>query len=691
MKSYILSLMRIVVLVVTFAPASILASDLPKLNTSFKNTKAYTTSNQLIVSTGKVERTWRWTGRGFATTQIVNSSGEIIATNSGQSADWDLGDLGEGKLVSLNAFRDDDEHFTSEHLTVEAEIEYEKLQVKYVIWAYPGTSGLRTQLWLKTTKGNKQAGEHIEPGVSETVVLSKIPSKVMAFGYYGGLKADIEPYEILTKEDVPENGSSDITNGFIASNGTNGLILIKESHKHTHMGSELETGGFERKRNSLLVNGLGIRPYDITDKEYKFCWANWMILYQGGEDEAGLALKQFDRLRYPVHPDRDIFIMANTWGSEDAFDQCIYKAREENVLREIEACAELGVDMLQIDDGWQIRNGENSWLPAKTGPTKPYKKGALPKLMDGTSIPETYDVYPTGFGKVREKAKDAGIKLGLWNAWTAPLSTLKTNYDNGDFKSFKLDFAFLNKKEALDHLYYKARDLINYSRHSAVVNWDVTEKDPRMGFYFGRECGNLYLANRKAYTVRPNVQYEPWQVLRDAWELASYMNLNKVQVTYQNKDLTPPEAITDALKYTHAYNFAITLMASPIFFTELQFLSPEARAELKPIIAKYKAERAEMYKGYVFAIGDKPDNKSWTGFQNYNPETGNGYLTVFRELNNQKKSAQISLHFFEPGTKLQLTDILTNKKWQITLNERSEVNFTIPETPGFLFLKYDNL
>lgn len=669
-----------------FISALIHAQVLPNLDKSFENAKAYTQKNLLIVSTGKIERQWKWTGNGFATTQIVNPAGEIIATNSGQSADWDLGELGEGKLVSLNAFQDDDEHFTSEHLVVEAEIEYEKLQVKYVIWAYPGASGLRTQLWLKTTDGHKLEGEHIEPGVSETVVLSKMPSKVTAFGYYGGLKADIDPYEILTTEAVPENGSSDITNGLIASNETNWLILVKESHKHTHMDSELETGGFERKKNVLLVSGLGIKPNDITDKEYKFCWANWMILYQGGEDEAGLALKQFDRFRYPVHPDRDIFIMANTWGSEDEFDQCTYKAREENVLTEIEVAAELGVDMLQIDDGWQIRKGENSWFPAVKGPTQPYKSGELPQLLDGTYMPESYDIYPNGFGKVREKAKEARIKLGLWNAWTAPLSTLKTNYDNGDFKSFKLDFAHLEKKDALDHLYYKARDLISYSGHTAVVNWDVTEKAPRMGFYFGRECGNLYLANRKAYTVRPSVQYEPWQVLRDGWELASYMNLNKVQVTFQNKDLTPPEAITDALKYTHAYNFAITLMASPIFFTELQFLSPQARAELKPIIAKYKAEREEMYKGYVFAIGDKPDNKSWTGFQNYNPETGNGYLTVFRELNNKETSKNIELKFLE-NKRIELFNLLTGEK-RIVSQSGSSVLFSLDKPVSFLFYRY---
>ena len=674
---------------VLFFSTLIYAEGLPDLNKSFENAKAYTKNNLLIVSTGAIERTWVWTGKGLSTTQLKNSSGEVVAVGSGEPSDWNIGEHGEGKLLSLKAFRDDDEHFTNEHLTVEMEIEYGNVILKYEIWAYPNAPGLRSQIWLKTPDGRNLEDGALNPGISEAIKIADKPDEVLALGYRAGLKADVDPYEILTTENIPEEGSSEITSGLIAAGGTGGLIVLKESQKHTDIYKGLETGGFERKENQLVVTGLGLRPDDLMDKEYKFCWANWLILYQGDEIDAQMEIKRFDRIRYPVHPERDVFIMANTWGSEDKSDQCCYKAREENVFTEIDLCAELGIDILQIDDGWQIREGENSWLPAAKGPTRSYKNGELPQLLDGTFMPESYDVYPDGFGKVREKANKKGISLGLWNAWTAPLNTLESNYDEGDFKSFKLDFAKLYEKEALDNLYYKARDLIKYSNYNAVVNWDVTESPARMGFYFGRDCGNLYLANRKAYTIRPSVLYEPWQVLRDGWELASYMNLNKVQLTFQNKDLTPPEALTDALEYTHAYNFAITLMSSPIFFTELQFLSPEARSELKPIIAKYKAERDEMYKGYVFAIGDKPDNKSWTGFQNYNPDSKTGYFTIFRELHNREKSKNIELKFIE-NKEIELYDLLTGEKRIIT-QFGSSLLFSLDKPASFQFYRYQIL
>lgn len=688
MNTRLLILTVIGFLFLILTPMVSLASDLPKLEKSLKQARAYTKGNTLIVTTGKIERCWEWTGKGFLTGHIKNQQGQILATGLGKNADWNLGDLGLGKLISLRAFKDDDEHFTSQHLAVEAEIEYANLHLKYVIWAYPDAPGLRTQLWLKTPEGLILKNKSLNPGISETIDLTNAPEEVTTFGYQAGLKADVEPYEILTKEKISEKGGSNIASGFIVKNKHNGLVLIKESHKHTHMDKELETGGFRRQDNNVSVSGLGLTPKDIVSNQYRFCWANWMVVFEGSEIDAQLAIKRFDRQRFPVHPERDVFIMANTWGSEDAFDQCTYKAREENVLKEINVCAELGIDLLQIDDGWQIREGEDSWLPSEKGPTEPYIEGDLPKLIDGTTMPECYEVYPTGFRNVKKHAKKAGITLGLWHAWTAPLSALESNYDDGDFKAYKLDFATLERKEALDGLYYKARDLIKYSDYSTVVNWDVTEMEARMGFYFGRDCGNLYLANRKASTVRERVQYNPWQVLRDAWELANFMNLNKIQITYQNKDLTPPGAKTDALKYTHAYNFAITLMSSPIFFTELQYLTLEARTELKPIITKYKSEREEMYQGYVFAIGNKPDNESWTGLQNHNPETGDGYLTVFRELNNQEASSVIALHFLKPGTKLKITNIITGENSLKILNENSEINFQIPQAPGFLFLKY---
>jgi hypothetical protein len=171
------------------------------------------------------------------------------------------------------------------------------------------------------------------------------------------------------------------------------------------------------------------------------------------------------------------------------------------------------------------------------------------------------------------------------------------------------------------------------------------------------------------------------------WLLSKYVNLNKFQVTVQNIDMTNDTTKTDAHKYNHPYVVGISLMASPIFFQETQYYSKEARAQIKPILDVYKKHREEMYKGYVFPIGDEPDNKSWTGFQNYDPATNSGYLTIFRELKNNESSKELSLKFLQ-NKKIRLWNLLTNEEKFINMNG-DKITFVIDQNAGFRFYKYE--
>ncbi|MBT6006028.1 MAG: hypothetical protein HOG79_09940, partial [Prolixibacteraceae bacterium] len=362
------------------------------------------------------------------------------------------------------------------------------------------------------------------------------------------------------------------------------------------------------------------------------------------------------------------------WGTEDKRPPCLYAAREENVLKELESVAELGIDMLQIDDGWQTKE----WLPAKNS-AEHQKKDVI----------GNYEIYPEGWEKVKKKADKLGVKLGLWAAWTIPSDKLKTNYDAGEFSAFKLDFANLNTLEKRDELMGKARDLIKHSNYLTCVNWDVTEIPPRAGYFYGREYGNVYLENRKVITARPNVQYVPFKVLKDAWLLSKYVNLNKFQVTVQNIDMTKDTMKTDAKKYNHPYVVGLSLMASPIFFQETQYYSQKAKEQIKPILSVYKKHREEMYAGYVFPIGDEPNNKNWTGFQNYNPKTNSGYLTIFRELNNKQSSKNIALRFLK-GDKIKVVNLLS-KETEIVKLDGNKITLNIDQPAGFQFLKYEVL
>ncbi|MFW6328378.1 MAG: hypothetical protein ACOC2F_08715, partial [Bacteroidota bacterium] len=435
------------------------------------------------------------------------------------------------------------------------------------------------------------------------------------------------------------------------------------------------TGDFEISGNIVKISGAGMFPEDLKEDRYQDAWANWIILSTGSEQQTNLALKEFDRTRYPVNPQRDVFIMANTWGTEDLPPACIYAAREENVLKELESVADLGIDILQIDEGWQ----NDEWLPARNSD----------EFQRQRFIEKEFPIYPEGWINVRRKADALGVKLGLWASWIIPEEKLKINYDNGKFSSFKLDFAKLNTAEKRYDLMNKARNLIKYADYNTIVNWDVTEDSPRAGYFYGREYGNVYLENRKINTSREQVMYIPYKVLKDAWQLAKYVNLNKFQITIQNIDMVGDTTKTDAHLYNHPYVVGIALMSSPIFFQETHYYTKDARKEIKPLLAIYKQHRPEIYKGYVFPIGEEPDNKSWTGFQNYNPDTKTGYFTVFRELHNKEKSKIIELKFLE-NKRIELVNLLTDEK-TVKKQKGSAISFTMEEPASFQFYQYNIL
>lgn len=524
---------------------------------------------------------------------------------------------------------------------------------------------------------NPRATESVRNRVEQLPLTGTWPHR-RAFGLMQGIKTNSNR-PILREEDIsgPE-ARVDWANGLVFQSQDRGIVLVKESNKHTALSDndDLATGGFEINAKGVSVSGSGFRRSDLRSDRFTSCWATWIVPYAGDQWEGNLALKQFDRFRYPIDPERDIYVMANTWGTEDKRPPCLHAAREENVLEELDSVADLGIDVLQIDDGWQTPQ----WTTAKSAQEVQLGKGALEEFGD-------YPVYPEGWANVRKKAEELGVTLGLWAAWTAPTDALQSNYDQANFKYFKLDFANLNTKQRFDNLKQKARDVIKHSDFTARVNWDVTETAPRMGYFAGREYGNVYLENRKTLTVRDPVMYVPHKVLADAWHLAKYVNLNKFQVTVQNVENVREGAPTDATLHSHDYAVGIALMSSPIFFQETRYYKPAARERIRDILSTYKEHRHDMYDGYVFPIGNEPNNNNWSGFQNHQPTSGNGYLTIFRERLNKSPTGKFRLRFVQ-GEKLTFSNLLTGEQSSLTVGPNGGVEFKIPQAPGFLFLKY---
>lgn len=467
--------------------------------------------------------------------------------------------------------------------------------------------------------------------------------------------------ETVITQKVNEKEYNSWANVLFVEDSKDALIMVKESHKCVNQYG-YDTGDFIIEKRGISNTGTSLLPHEILLDKYRHAWASWVIVGENSEDGREYALKSFERKRFPVNLSTDVYIMANTWGS----DRGVEASTEGNVLKEMPIQKSLGIDVQQIDDGYQkpkTKNGkQNGWYPHP-------------------------DRYPEGFVNVKRKAEELNLKLGLWYAaMQVSLKEMKDNYDAAGFSFYKLDFAYLRNHSNIEQMIEKIRAYELYTNHKSKVNWDVTENAPRFGFFWAKEYGCVFLENRKP-KFPENVVYVPYLVLRDLWHLSKYCNLNKFQGLVQNKDMVDKER-SDAYKYSHAYTTAISLMSTPLFFQETQFYSQEALDEIKEVLSAYKKERKSIYQCLVYPIGNEPNNASWTGFQAYNKNTNTGYLNLFREIDNPDKSFSYKLRFLSDCT-IKITNLMTGKIFEKEVDKNGNVNFTI-ENPGeFRMLKYE--
>ena len=69
-------------------------------------------------------------------------------------------------------------------------------------------------------------------------------------------------------------------------------------------------------------------------------------------------------------------------------------------------------------------------------------------------------------------------------------------------------------------------------------------------------------------------------------------------------------------------------------------------------------------------------------------ESGSGYLTIFRELNNDSTSAEIEVEVVANRT-ITITNLMDDTQRTVDVGADGKVSFTIDRTPGYLFLRYE--
>lgn len=680
--------MRTIILTVATALFSVLpaCAELPVLESSYGKAGIRTKDRHLYVWTGKCFAIWKLTDAGLSLAKIGSEPGNNWTFETSNEADWNFPgiSIGPAELVSLTASENDDEGFTNKHLETIAEFYYPqaKSHLQYRIWTYPEAPGLRVQVWLKADRGFQSPKNTPEATLlALSTDTSLLERRIATYSKFNSSRSGRYEQFPMMKEET-SSGTVVATERFakaallqlVAKHGA--LALVKEAPAiDSPVRADMKTrkrmekigwspyriGGFGVSANQVAVTGAGIAAGDIVENQWRQAYATWLILSEPSNHQLQLAVKRFDRCRFPFDWKRDWYIGANNWGSTSNAKLGQISSKEPSILQEIKAAAEMGIELVQIDDGWQ--------------------QGTHTSKLD----PEA---YPQGWSNVLSLAKANSIHLGLWQGWVQKVSIprLVHELNAGEFRAVKLDFYNTSTFNKLQELRDIARQINHSVEHAITINWDTTGTQSKdQGFFYGREYGNLWPENQKQHQP-DHTLYRPWRVLRDAWELSHYVNLDQVQLPIQNPD-RDFEAPSDASLHSQSYCTAITLMGSPNFFQELKYQTVDARREIRKLLDVYKLVRPQMAQGIVYPIGNRPDNASWTGFQNYDEATGRSYLLIFRERLNRDATKELQLNFYRPETQFEVEDLLSGHTYKTKLDKKHRIEIGISKAAGFAFLK----
>jgi alpha-galactosidase len=568
--------------------------------------------------------------------------------------DLRIGNLGldtEGSTVSF-ASGEDDRHGLSEpffYLDMFRVKNGITLKIRWTVC--PGHPFISSQMSAKSDKafvlGNAKAGNAVpfsaevekwppeDPFIGDDVIdgvaLSRPHLKITAVRL--GDKSDINDNLVLEENRLIYPGENTRLTGnfFVITDyyADHSLILVKEAPSHM---SSLMYPGYDlslpRNKRYALLAGSGMRGAGINTEE---TFAYGSTLGTGSGDMAAKYKRYYRAMSGGVRQRRH-YVMSNTWGdrSQDA------ALSQDFIMRELDCAAELGVDIVQIDDGWQQGITSNSAL----------KKGGVFQgyyAHDPDFWKVNKEKFPRGLAPLAVYARDRGIELGLWFSpdssgdftnWEKDAALVLDFYRNEGIRYFKLDGVLINSKTAERHYVRFLETVAEQSRGDVGFNQDITN-DNRFGVLYYKHQGTLFVENR--YTDWGN--YYPHRTLRNLWQMTRYFPPERFQFELLNNRRNPQKYADTPLapkNYPIDYLFASVMIANPLVWMEMSRLEEADRKGLAKIIRCYRSLRDDFRNADTYPIGEEPLGLQWTGFEAV-CAPGKVYLLLFRESGNTER------------------------------------------------------
>lgn len=415
----------------------------------------------------------------------------------------------------------------------------------------------------------------------------------------------------------------------------------------------------------FCIRGSGLDD-GVLDKDGDFCYGTAIGFCTG--EQAFIEYKKF----YQKVCSEETYVMSNTWGDRNQ-DAAVC---DSFIRKEIDSGVEIGVDVVQIDDGWQKGVTANSKLATSAAWGSYYD--TLPDFWAVNT-----EKFPFGLKPVCDYAKEKNVTIGLWFSpdcthsyanWRRDAETILDLYRRYDVCYFKLDGIHLKDKKG-DRNLRRMVEMVRYESEGAVdFNFDITAQ-VRWGYFYQKQYGKLFLENR--YTDWGN--YFPHDTLRNLWEISRYVPAQRLQIEVlnprRNKERYENDPFAPDL-YSIDYLFGIAMVANPLLWMEMSHLEQSDKECLRKVMSCYQKYRSKLQKAVVSPIGEKPSGMSVTGFSAELKKEG--FLLLFRE-NTEKNQ-----FFYNQRSKINILygDVKTE-------DTEKGILITISQKRGFALLHYE--
>lgn len=456
------------------------------------------------------------------------------------------------------------------------------------------------------------------------------------------------------------------------------IMIVKEAPCFPSMLGRGEKELLLTRNRSLQIRGSGLIGQTLNGEETPVYGVTMGV---GRKEEI---VREFRRLyRADWLAGDQVRIYSNTWGDRSR-DRAVC---HDFVMGEIDRAAELGVQVVQIDDGWQKGHTANSALK---------KKGAWGGFYD--QDPDFWQVnrekFPGGLAPICRYAREKGVEMALWFGpdsahdfvnWQRDAETLLNLYHSLGIRRFKLDSVTLQNKICEKNFLSLLARLQKESGGRILVNQDITASI-RLGHIYFREYGNIFVENR--YTDAGS--YYPHHTLKNLWQLSHYIPAARLQMESlnprRNRDKYPFGDPFAPEHYSMDYLFAITLPASPLIWMEMTHLPEKDAKALQKIIRAYLPHQSQIARADCRPIGEKPDGQSFTGFQLDSGEEG-GYLLLFREYTEESEGVFHIPDWQEKNISMEM--LCSNQEKTAVLGISGEnVRLHFPEKRCYAFVRY---